>query len=146
MNALTDPAVIKALYEASQVGVTIDLIVRGTCCLKPGIKGVSDNIRVISVVGRFLEHSRVYIFENNPNQVFCSSADWMERNLSNRIEVCFPITRKKWANRIVREMELYLSDKVQSWTLTSDGVYTQDLKDREALGIQSILQKSLGRL
>ena len=147
MNALTDPTVIKALYEASQVGVTVDLIVRGTCCLKPGLKGVSENIRVISVVGRFLEHSRVYFFENSPNQVFCSSADWMERNLSNRIEVCFPIIKKKWANRIVNEMELYLSDKVQSWDLTSNGAYNQkDLKNEESLGVQSILQKSLGRL
>ena len=127
MNALTDPAVIQALYEASQAGVEVHLIIRGTCCLKPGIKGVSDNIRVISVVGRFLEHSRVYFFQNNPNQVFCSSADWMERNLSNRIEVCFPILKKKWAHRIVEEIELYWTDKAQSWELTKDGDYEERL-------------------
>ena len=147
MNALTDPSVIKALYEASCAGVKVDLIIRGTCCLKPGIEGVSENIRVISVVGRFLEHSRVYFFENNPNQVFCSSADWMERNLSNRIEVCFPIIKKKWANRIVEEMEVYLSDHVQSWALTKEGVYEErESYEQGSLGVQAILQKSLGRL
>ena len=144
MNALTDPDVIKALYEASQAGVEVHLIIRGTCCLKPGIKGVSDNIRVISVVGRFLEHSRVYFFQNNPNQVFCSSADWMERNLSNRIEVCFPILKKKWANRIVEEIELYWTDKAQSWELTKDGDYEERLSHAdESIGVQTLLQKSL---
>lgn len=123
LNALTDPAVIKALYSASNAGVKIDLIIRGTCCLKPGMPHISENIRVISVIGRFLEHSRVYYFLNNENQVYCASADWMERNLSNRIEVCFPILKKKLANRIMAEMELYIDDKGQSWELNAAGEY-----------------------
>lgn len=129
LNALTDPAVIKELYLASRAGVQIDLIVRGVCCLKPGIPEISKNIRVISVVGRFLEHSRVYYFLNSINQVYCSSADWMERNFSNRIEVCFPILKKKLANRIMDEMELYLNDRGQSWELQGDGEYVERVSD-----------------
>lgn len=145
MNSLTDPAVIKALYTASGAGVTIDLIVRGICCLKPGIPGVSDNIRVISVVGRFLEHSRVYYFLNSSHQVYCSSADWMERNLSNRIEVCFPILKKKLANRILEELELYLGDQAQSWELQADGEYVERLSDAdESIGVQMQLLNQLG--
>lgn len=147
MNALTDPAVIKSLYEASQAGVQIDLIVRGICCLKPGIPGISDNIRVISVVGRFLEHSRVYYFENNSNQVYCASADWMERNLSHRIEVCFPILKKKLANRIIDELEAYLNDEVQSWELQSDGEYREITpSSEEATGVQTAFLRSLARI
>ena len=146
LNALTDPVVIKALYKASSSGVQIDLIVRGICCLKPGIPGVSDNIKVRSIVGRFLEHSRVYYFLNNPNKVYCSSADWMERNLSNRIEVCFPILKKKLANRIINEMELYLNDQVQSWELNADGSYCERLPNAdESIGVQMLLQGSLGQ-
>ncbi|MDX1491781.1 MAG: polyphosphate kinase 1 [Pseudohongiellaceae bacterium] len=123
VNALTDPDIIKELYEASQSGVVIELIVRGICCLKPGIEGVSENIKVISVIGRFLEHSRVYYFENNEQQLYCASADWMERNLMHRIEVAFPIQKKKLANRILGELELYLNDRAQSWELKLDGQY-----------------------
>ena len=129
LNALTDPTVIKALYLASRAGVKIDLIVRGVCCLKPGIPEISENIRVISVVGRFLEHSRVYYFLNSINQVYCSSADWMERNFSNRIEVCFPILKKKLANRIIDEMELHLNDQGQSWELQRNGEYIERESD-----------------
>lgn len=147
MNALTDPAVIKSLYEASQAGVQIDLIVRGICCLKPGIPGVSDNIRVISVVGRFLEHSRVYYFENNSYQVYCASADWMERNLSHRIEVCFPILKKKLANRIIDELEVYLNDEVQSWELQPDGEYRENTPSSEdAVPVQTAFLRSLARI
>lgn len=147
MNALTDPAVIKSLYEASQAGVKIDLIVRGICCLKPGIPGVSENIRVISVVGRFLEHSRVYYFENHSNQVYCASADWMERNLSHRIEVCFPILKRKLANRIIDEMEAYLEDQVQSWELCPDGEYRENWTvENDGPGIQTELLRSLAQV
>jgi len=146
LNALTDPVVIKALYKASTSGVQIDLIIRGICCLKPDIPGVSDNIRIKSIVGRFLEHSRVYYFLNNSNKVYCSSADWMERNLSNRIEVCFPILKKKLANRIINEMELYLKDEAQSWKLNADGSYSEQLHNApDSLGVQMLLQESLGQ-
>ena len=125
MNALTDPDIIKALYEAAQAGVRVDLIVRGICCLKPGVPGLSENIRVVSVVGRFLEHSRAYYFENNPQQVFCASADWMERNLDHRIEVCFPILRKKLAQRIKDELEVYLAPHRRQWLMQGDGSYME---------------------
>ena len=123
MNAITDPDIIKALYGASMAGVKIDLIIRGICCLRPGMAGVSENIRVISVIGRFLEHSRVYYFQNSDPQVYCSSADWMERNLNNRIEVCFPILKKKHISRVKAELEMYLNDRGQSWELNSTGEY-----------------------
>lgn len=145
INALTDPEIIKALYSASQAGVKIDLIVRGICCLKPGIPGVSDNIRVVSIIGRFLEHSRVYYFQNNNHQVYCASADWMERNLSHRIEVSFPILKKKHATRILEEMELYLNDRCQSWQENADGQYQQlgDDDNEECIGVQQRLLEAL---
>lgn len=125
MNALVEPQVVQALYQASQAGVKIDLIVRGICCLRPGINGVSENIRVRSIVGRFLEHSRVYYFENGgDNEVFCSSADWMERNFFRRVEVCFPIEDQDLRRRVVREtLQYYLEDNAQAWTLHADGSY-----------------------
>ena len=147
MNGLTEPNVIKALYQASQAGVKIRLIVRGVCCLKPGISGVSDNIEVTSVVGRFLEHSRVYFFENAEYQVYCSSADWMERNLRRRIEVSFPIIRKKLASRIIEELGAYLDDEVQSWAMQDDGSYlVKSISScTKEVGVQSLLLKSLAR-
>jgi polyphosphate kinase len=123
INALTDPDVIRELYSASRNGVKIDLIVRGICCLKPGIPGISENIRVVSIIGRFLEHSRVFYFANNLHPLYCSSADWMERNLMHRIEVAFPVLRKKWVSRILEELEMYLNDRCQSWELQPDGSY-----------------------
>ena len=125
MNALNEAGVIRALYEASQAGVQIDLIVRGACCLRPGIEGVSDNIRVRSVIGRFLEHSRVYWFHNDGKpELYCSSADWMERNLLRRIETCFPILDPELARRVYEEeLANYLADNTQSWELQSDGSY-----------------------
>lgn len=123
MNSLTDPDIIRELYSAARNGVKIDLIIRGICCLKPGIPGISENIRVVSIIGRFLEHTRVFYFANNLHPVYCSSADWMERNLMHRIEVAFPILRKKWITRILEELELYLKDRCQSWELQSDGGY-----------------------
>jgi len=146
INSLTDPAIIRELYCASQSGVKIDLIVRGICCLKPGVPGVSENIRVVSTIGRFLEHSRVYYFSNATCPLYCSSADWMERNLQRRIEVAFPILKKKWINRIVEEMELHLSDKRQTWELQSDGTYLRpDVDGVEEVGdgVQNQLLNSL---
>jgi polyphosphate kinase len=125
MNALNEPMVIRALYEASRAGVQIDLIVRGACGLRPGVPGVSDNIRVRSLVGRFLEHSRVYWFHNDgESELYCSSADWMERNLLRRIETCFPILDAELAARVYEEeIANYLMDNVQSWEMQADGSY-----------------------
>jgi polyphosphate kinase len=131
MNALTEPSVIRALYGASQAGVHIDLIIRGICCLRPGVKGVSENIRVRSIVGRFLEHMRVYCFGvGEEREVFLSSADWMDRNLFRRVEACFPVRDPVLAKRVYREaMSNYLSDNTQAWELMSDGSYRK-LKGR----------------
>jgi polyphosphate kinase len=125
INAMNEPGVIDVLYEASRAGVQIDLIVRGSCALRPGLAGVSENIRVRSIVGRFLEHSRVYFFENaGANEVYCSSADWLERNLLRRIEICFPILDPDLARRVVEEeLDNYLADNTQAWQLQSDGTY-----------------------
>ena len=125
MNALTDPDIIGELYKASQAGVRIDLIVRGVCCLRPGIAGLSETIRVVSVVGRFLEHSRVHYFQNSEPQVYCGSADWMERNLKRRIEVCFPILRKKLAQGILEALEAYLAPGHRQWEMQADGAYLE---------------------
>jgi polyphosphate kinase len=145
VNALTDPVIIRELYCASQSGVKIDLIVRGICCLKPGVPGVSENIRVVSIIGRFLEHSRVFYFANNTFTVYCSSADLMERNLQRRIEIAYPILRKKWVNRILEELELYLADRQQSWELMADGAYKklEPCIGDPADGVQAILLNSL---
>jgi polyphosphate kinase len=125
MNALVDPDIIQALYQASQAGVKIDLIIRGICCLRPGIKGVSDNIQVRSIVGRFLEHSRVFYFLNGGDELlYCSSADWMPRNLHYRVEACFPIEEKRPRDQVIQLGLLnYLSDNTQAWILQSDGSY-----------------------
>ncbi|MBM3986641.1 MAG: polyphosphate kinase 1 [Planctomycetes bacterium] len=125
MNALSEPTIIQALYRASQAGVQVDLIVRGTCCLKPGIPGVSDRIRVRSIVGRFLEHSRIFWFLALGDELcYCASADWMQRNLFRRVETCFPITEKRLAQRVLSEgIEPYLADNAQAWRLGADGRY-----------------------
>ncbi|WP_300616826.1 polyphosphate kinase 1 [Dokdonella sp.] len=125
MNALNEERVVEHLYRASQAGVEIDLIVRGACALRPGIPGVSDNIRVRSIVGRFLEHSRVYWFQNDDApEIYCSSADWMERNLLRRIETCFPILDPRLARRVFDEsLANYLADNTQAWLLQPDGTY-----------------------
>lgn len=125
MNALSETRVIQALYRASQAGVSIDLIVRGVCCLRPGIPGVSDSIRVRSIVGRFLEHSRVFHFHaGGKGLTFCSSADWMPRNLYRRVETCFPIEQPALQERVVNEGLLtYLEDNSEAWILRSDGRY-----------------------
>ena len=127
VNALTDARMIKALYKASQAGVEIDLIVRGMCCLRPGIAGVSHNIQVRSIIGQFLEHSRVFYFLNSgaDEQLLLSSADWMERNLDKRIETCFPLEGKKMLARVKKELLTYLKDNTHAWLLQSDGSYQQ---------------------
>jgi polyphosphate kinase len=126
MNALVDPQAIEALYRASGAGVKIDLIVRGICALRPGLPGVSENITVRSVIGRFLEHSRVFYFENGGEpELFCASADWMERNFFRRVEVAFPVVRESQRERIVRDLHLYLTDNTQAWLLCPDGSYVR---------------------
>jgi polyphosphate kinase len=126
LNALVEPEVIRALYEASRAGVFVDLIVRGTCCLRPGIPGLSDNIRVRSIVGRFLEHSRCYYFHNSGNEeLYCASADWMERNFFRRIELMFPIISPALKARVIADLDAYLADNTQAWELRSDGRYEQ---------------------
>lgn len=121
MNALVDVQMIDKLYEASQAGVKIDLIVRGTCTLKPGVDGLSENIRVMSIVGEFLEHSRIYAFANGG--VFLSSADWMTRNLSRRIELLFPVEDPNLCEQVLKILDLYLSDPIKAWHLGADGHY-----------------------
>jgi polyphosphate kinase len=124
LNALVEPEVIRALYRASGAGVIIELIVRGLCCLRPGIPGVSDNIRVRSIVGRFLEHSRVYYFHaNGEEKVLLASADWMERNFFRRVEVAFSIEDAALKNRILEDLDTCLGDNCQAWELRPDGRY-----------------------
>jgi polyphosphate kinase len=126
LNALVEPEVIRALYEASSAGVYVDLIVRGICCLRPGIPEVSENIRVRSIVGRFLEHSRCYYFHNGGDEEFyCASADWMDRNFFRRIELMFPVRGEALTARLAADLDIYLADNVQAWELRADGLYTQ---------------------
>ncbi|HEV2268144.1 MAG TPA: polyphosphate kinase 1 [Steroidobacteraceae bacterium] len=124
MNALVEQQSIEALYRASRAGVKVDLIIRGVCALRPGVPGVSENICVRSVVGRFLEHSRAFYFENGGEpELYCASADWMERNFFRRVEVAFPVQRASHRQRILDDLTRYLEDNSQSWTLHSDGRY-----------------------
>lgn len=123
-NAVVEPDMVQAFYRASMAGVKIDLIVRGICTLKPGVEGVSDNIQVRSIIGRFLEHTRVFYFDNNGNpEVWCASADLMKRNLLRRVETAFPIESKKLRQRILDDLQLYLDDNSQAWILAADGRY-----------------------
>ena len=127
MNSLLEPKVIQALYEASCAGVQIDLIVRGACALRPGIAKVSENIRVRSVVGRFLEHSRIYYFHNaGQEDIYLASADWMDRNFFRRIEICFPILNPRLKKRIINEgLKPYLKDNCQAWEMNAKGIYSR---------------------
>ncbi len=127
VNALLEPRVIEALYEASQAGVKIDLIVRGVCALSPGVPGLSENIRVRSVVGRFLEHSRIYYFWNDGERdVWLASADWMDRNLLRRVEVAFPVLEKRLKRRVIEEgIQEHLRDNSAAWVMEADGSYTR---------------------
>ncbi len=124
VNAIVEEQAIQALYRASQAGVEVKLIVRGVCCLRPGIPGVSENIEVRSIIGRFLEHARIYAFANDGNQeIYAASADLMNRNMFRRVEVCFPIESKRLSNRILHDLDLYLKDNSQAWQLLPDGSY-----------------------
>jgi polyphosphate kinase len=125
MNSLLEPEIIETLYEASQAGVEIELIVRGVCALRPGVKGLSEKIRVRSVIGRFLEHHRIFHFHaDGEDKLYLSSADWMERNFFRRIEVAFPILDAKLKRRVIKEgLRAYLLDNCQSWEMSSDGQY-----------------------
>jgi polyphosphate kinase len=127
MNALVDGAVIKALYRASQAGVPIELIVRGICCLRPGIPGVSETIRVRSIVGRYLEHSRIFYFANGGSpEVFLGSADWMPRNFDRRVEVVFPVEDRALKNRVINEiLAVTLLDDAKARVLRRDGTYAR---------------------
>ena len=123
MNSLVDEDVIRALYKASQAGVTIELIIRGICCLKPGIEGVSENIRVISILGKYLEHARIFYFKHANPKLYISSADWMPRNLVRRIELLTPIADEEAAEKLLRVLQLQCSDNVLAHELQSDGSY-----------------------
>ena len=126
MNSLVDPQIIETLYKASQAGVKIDLIIRGICCLKPGIEGVSDNIHVISIIGRFLEHSRIFYFHNGGDEeIYIGSADWMTRNLSRRVEAVTPVEDPKIAQELQEILGVMLADNRQAWELQTDGSYIQ---------------------
>ena len=137
LNSLSEPEIINELYLASQAGVKIELIVRGICCLRPEVKGLSENIKVRSILGRFLEHTRVYHFDYGNEEVdyYLSSADWMTRNLRHRVEVAFPIDSEKSQKRILRNLDFSLNDE-SAWMLNSDGNYKRiklDYKINETL-------------
>lgn len=147
MNSLVEPEIIRALYRASQAGITVDLVVRGVCCLRPGVEGVSENIRVRSIVGQFLEHTRIFYFENGGEpRIYISSADWMNRNFFRRVEACTPVEDRKLAQRIHREMTLYLKDNTQAWQLGTDGRYTPLRPGRQKArsAQQQLLEKLAG--
>ena len=125
MNSLLEPEIITALYEASQAGVKIELIVRGVCALRPGVAGLSENIRVLSIIGRFLEHTRIFYFRNDlAHDVYLASADWMDRNFFRRIEVCFPVLDEKLKKRVLDEgLKIYLKDNCQAWEMDCNGFW-----------------------
>ncbi len=138
MNALEDPQMIRLLYVASQAGVKVDLLVRGLCCLRPGVAGISDNIRVTSVVGRFLEYSRVFYFRNGgAEEIYLGSADLMHRNLSNRVEIAFPVENPKLVRRLKEVLDLYLADEKKAHFLQSDGQHTRSSKWGNADAVNS---------
>jgi polyphosphate kinase len=149
MNSLVDPQVIEALYRASRAGVQVDLIIRGLCALRPGIPGVSENIRVRSIVGRFLEHSRVFYFSNGgdpgdgrsdgESELYLASADWMERNFFRRVEIAFPVREQTHRDRILRDLNSYLADNTQAWALGRDGGYTRCISEGEKRDAQNAL-------
>jgi polyphosphate kinase len=141
MNSLVDPKIIEALYKASQAGVKVQLNIRGVCCLKPGVKGMSENIEVVSIVDMFLEHARMFYFYNGgEDEIFLSSADWMPRNLDRRIEIMFPITQSSLRKEALETLKLFFRDNVKSWALQSDGSYRRRLAgDEKRFRVQEYL-------
>ena len=140
MNSLVEPEIIKKLYAASRAGVKIELLVRGMCSLRPGVAGLSENITVRSIIGRFLEHHRVFYFLNNgEEEVWLSSADWMERNLFRRVEVAFPVLDKALRARLLQHLEAYVVDTAQSWLLQQDGRYLRLETVGDAVPVQQQL-------
>lgn len=148
LNALIEPQIIDKLYEASCAGVKIDLIVRGICSLRPGVPGLSENIHIRSIVGRFLEHSRVYYFRNDGNEeFFCASADWMGRNFFRRNETCFPIKQKPLKQRLWSDLELFLADNTDAWILQADGTYLHmSPEDDEPVSAQNTFLEQFGTI
>lgn len=147
MNALLEPQTIEALYKASQAGVKVDLIVRGVCALRPGVPGLSENIRVRSIIGRFLEHTRIFHFRNGGDlKVYLSSADWMDRNFFRRIELCIPLRNAKLKKRVIDEgLKPYLEDNLQAWDMQPDGTFKRAKRGRsKAKCAQPALLKALG--
>jgi polyphosphate kinase len=140
MNSLVDAGIIKALYEAAAAGVEIKLVVRGICCLRPNVEGISDNIRVTSIVGRFLEHSRIYYFENGgDSKIYLASADWMPRNLDRRVEVAFPVEAEDVKNEVMEILNTTLADNVKARVMQSDGTYKRtDRRGKESVHSQML--------
>ena len=145
MNSLEDPRVIEKLYEASGAGVKVRLIVRGICCLVPGVKDLSENIHVKSIVGRFLEHTRIFTFNNNAGpRVFLSSADWMKRNFDRRIELLFEIHKEEIKSHLKEILELYWKDNAKSWELTQERAYKKIKAKDDPFNCQEYLIKRHG--
>jgi polyphosphate kinase len=145
MNALLEPQVIEALYKASQAGVKVDLVIRGVCALRPQVKGLSENIRVRSIVGRFLEHTRIFHFRNGGEwELMLSSADWMDRNFFKRIELAFPVLDPKAKRRVMKEgLKAYLDDGVQSWEMQPDGSFRRNKAGGKSKSAQRTLLEAL---
>ncbi|MFK5882445.1 MAG: RNA degradosome polyphosphate kinase [Sulfurospirillum sp.] len=147
MNSLVDSDVIKALYNASMNGVKIDLIIRGICCLKPGIKGISENIRVVSIVGRYLEHARIFYFKNSDPSMFISSADWMPRNLERRLELMTPIMEKALQEKLLEILQLQLNDNYLAWELQNDRSYKRvEVMGQKVINSQKIIGDYISKI
>ena len=139
-NALQDKEIIDKLYDAARAGVKMNLLVRGLCCMVPGVPGLSESVEIRSIVGRFLEHSRIYLFHNNGNpRVFCSSADWMRRNLDRRIELLFPIEDRDLKQHLKWLLDTYWQDNVKTRVLLPDGSYVRVPRAGKALNVQEFL-------
>jgi len=146
MNSLVDEQLIRALYRASIAGVQIDLIVRGICCLKPQMPGISENIRVVSVIGRFLEHSRVFYFKNGgKEELYLGSADFMPRNLDKRVETIFPVVDVRLLASVKSDLDMLMNDNRKSWVMNSDGSFTRKRDDRPEIDCQRFFMRQSAR-